>query len=456
MPRDQLIQIRRDTNANWSTVNPVLAEGEPGYDISTGYLRIGNGASAFSELPIFTHGKNIDPIGIEWDTLSTSTTLKRIDVNGNEVTSVDSLWFDNHIIWGNIRRCVINPTTGVITYGYNARGDGLDLTGASGNVMVRVNKFYVKSEFAGTVCRWWVSAVPIVGFELHPAFVQRGGAEVEAVFVSAYEASGFLDGTTFKLQSATGKQPVTGAVSYPDLPNSGRLYIGDAETYANNIGTGYGIMNVWTLSALRTLFYIEYANLNSQTALGRGVVDLASGTDFAGLLTGAHSSDTNIGINGTGSGTGTNGQTPIVYRGIENMWGNVNKWTIGINFNDTNHMIVKADGTGTLAPILTAGNYDLSASVPLNTTDNANGYGSNVFTDDVLKYNMITSATAGSSDTYLADYAYVRTKGSSTTCLLFGGYWNDASLAGVGSLYSVNGASYSSRSRGARLEFYKR
>ena len=80
------------------------------------------------------------------------------------------------------------------------------------------------------------------------------------------------------------------------------------------------------------MFYTEYASLDSQTALGKGIVDLASGTDFAGLLTGALSADTNIGVNGTGVGTGTNGQTPIVYRGIENLWGNTWTWVIGINF----------------------------------------------------------------------------------------------------------------------------
>jgi len=44
------IQLRRDTTANWNSVDPVLADGEPGYDIVTNELRIGNGSNTWSQL----------------------------------------------------------------------------------------------------------------------------------------------------------------------------------------------------------------------------------------------------------------------------------------------------------------------------------------------------------------------------------------------------------------------
>ena len=44
------IQLRRDTTANWNNIDPVLADGEPGYDIVTNELRIGNGSNVWSEL----------------------------------------------------------------------------------------------------------------------------------------------------------------------------------------------------------------------------------------------------------------------------------------------------------------------------------------------------------------------------------------------------------------------
>lgn len=45
------IKLRRDSAANWASANPVLAQGEPGYDTSSGKLKIGDGATAWSSLP---------------------------------------------------------------------------------------------------------------------------------------------------------------------------------------------------------------------------------------------------------------------------------------------------------------------------------------------------------------------------------------------------------------------
>jgi hypothetical protein len=44
------IQLRRDTTHNWESINPILADGEPGYDIVTNEIRIGNGSNVWSEL----------------------------------------------------------------------------------------------------------------------------------------------------------------------------------------------------------------------------------------------------------------------------------------------------------------------------------------------------------------------------------------------------------------------
>jgi len=386
------------------------------------------------------------PIGIKWDTVSSSPSLTHIDINGNEINP-DTAFFDNHAIWGNIWRCVIDPDTGEVTYGDNARGDGLDLTGASGNVMVSIPRFHAKFYADDRYKMYWLSPTQLAGFEEFPSHVMRGGVSKDRIFVSAYEASGILD-TTFKLQSATGKTPVTGGVAYPDLPNTGRFTIDDAETYAGNIGDGYGCMNIWTMSAIRLLFYTEMGSLNSQSALGRGIVDKVDGTGFAGVLTGADSADTNIGTNGTGTGTGSNGYTPIVYRGIENIWGNVWTFCIGYNAVDSEYRITPRDGTGVLAGDLAAGEYEASTVAPI-TTD---GYQSDVETENLLQYLLIGSETSGSSSTYMCDYFYVHDAGE-TNILLSGGRWADGSGAGVGCLASRDGSSLSDRIFGARFEF---
>ena len=51
MARKDLIQYRRDTTANWNSVNPVLADGEPAYDTVSGLLKIGDGVTPYLNLP---------------------------------------------------------------------------------------------------------------------------------------------------------------------------------------------------------------------------------------------------------------------------------------------------------------------------------------------------------------------------------------------------------------------
>lgn len=45
------IQLRRDTAANWTTVNPVLALGEPGFETDTKKAKTGDGVTAWATLP---------------------------------------------------------------------------------------------------------------------------------------------------------------------------------------------------------------------------------------------------------------------------------------------------------------------------------------------------------------------------------------------------------------------
>lgn len=45
------IQLRRDTAANWSTANPVLALAEPGLETDTNLIKYGDGITAWNSLP---------------------------------------------------------------------------------------------------------------------------------------------------------------------------------------------------------------------------------------------------------------------------------------------------------------------------------------------------------------------------------------------------------------------
>ena len=50
MPRKTLVQVRRDTGSNWTSVDPILADGEPGLETDTNRTKIGNGISTWSQL----------------------------------------------------------------------------------------------------------------------------------------------------------------------------------------------------------------------------------------------------------------------------------------------------------------------------------------------------------------------------------------------------------------------
>lgn len=45
------IQLRRDTAANWSSANPILASGEPAFETDTGVFKIGDGVTTYNTLP---------------------------------------------------------------------------------------------------------------------------------------------------------------------------------------------------------------------------------------------------------------------------------------------------------------------------------------------------------------------------------------------------------------------
>ena len=47
------IFLRRDTAANWASENPVLSEGEPGFDTTNQILKVGNGTTAWNSLSQF-------------------------------------------------------------------------------------------------------------------------------------------------------------------------------------------------------------------------------------------------------------------------------------------------------------------------------------------------------------------------------------------------------------------
>lgn len=404
-------------------------------------------------LDIVSNTEYMMPVGVEWDTTSNSPTLRRIDINGNTINP-STTFFDNHWIWGGIGRCVRSRVTGNIYFGGNAKGSGLGLDGTAGDVLVKIpvpRTSYIKD---GDFRKFYeIPYIPTdTRYKMDYAGVQRGGIEQPYIYVGAFEAYGYLDGSTFKLGSASGKQPVTGAVSYPDLPNSDGLTMDDAEDYANNIGTGFGITNVHTWSLIQRLMMIEYGTFNLQSALGKGVVDLDAGTGFAGKLTGADSIYSNLAANGTGVGSGSDGQTPICWRGIENPYGNVGKYIIGINASESSHLysILSRSGTSgaTLSAVLGTGTFETGVgTLPTAGTSYITG----IQSEELGALSLIPSTVVGSSSTYLCD-AYQAPTNDPSICLA-GGSWSKGSYAGIAYKSFSLSPTFSGAASGCRIEY---
>jgi hypothetical protein len=55
-----IFKIRRDTSTNWTTHNPILAEGEMGLDQTNNFIKMGDGSTTWNSLPQFT--QNIENV----------------------------------------------------------------------------------------------------------------------------------------------------------------------------------------------------------------------------------------------------------------------------------------------------------------------------------------------------------------------------------------------------------
>ena len=88
------IQFRRDTAANWTSVNPILSQGELGLEIDTDQFKIGDGSTAWASLaygglqgPAQTDQIVIYGDGSDGDvTLTSGTTTLTRDMYYNNLT----------------------------------------------------------------------------------------------------------------------------------------------------------------------------------------------------------------------------------------------------------------------------------------------------------------------------------------------------------------------------------
>lgn len=355
--------------------------------------------------------------------------------------------FDNIMPWAGMRRCNLADNLNVNAY----YGD-INYTedGSNGQVMVEVPAFYYKrTKIDEDTTETYISMLPLSGYKLHPWFYDINGKARTKAYISAYEGSiydvsavaylmndeqvaDFTTGTGDKLSSIAGAKPCSGLTQ--------NLVISNSRILATNRGTGWQQLHLNAVSAIQMLYMVEYANLNSQTKIGQGVVNIADdGSTNKSMVTGGTSS---LG-NKSGKAAGTDGLVSISYRGIENFWGNIWKWVDGLNIQNQKAFISKANGS--FASDTFTGNYvDGGITIP-----NANGYISKTGLNYNFDYGFLPTETLGTSSSKYCDYLWQNPSGAFVARL--GGIWYYGASAGAFCWFLSVGSGDRHRSIGARL-----
>ena len=251
-------------------------------------------------------------------------------------------------VQNKMRRCLV-LNDGTVNYYLSdinsaLKEDGITasvLTGADGQVMVEIPKFWFKHSYSGTTHTWEVSPVSLPDFKVHPAFLS-GATELNYVYIGAYEAivysaaqSAYIDYTSAYtinpaadiMSSVTAKKPVT------------NMTRANFRQMANRRGTGWTGMLYDILSAIQLLYLTEYASFYSQNVIGAGISNVTDWVTYNNYYPIAPSGNSNSIGNATGNTAGstscaTEASKYISYRGIENWYGHIWKWLDGININN--------------------------------------------------------------------------------------------------------------------------
>lgn len=305
-----------------------------------------------------------------------------------------------------MKRCVLN-TNGTVNYYLDPldstkKEDGtvVDLTGADGNVMVQIPKFYYSDEQVEGIRTSTVSLLPEDGLIIHPAF-NRGGVEVDFRYYRAYE--GYLNGT--KLISRSGVTPTI----------SRSIVQFRADALAN--GTGWSQTDWNLLYAVQLLFLTEFATFDTQSVLGNGN-DTES--DY-GIVTGGTNSL------GNRSSSPESDNTYMSYRGIENWYGDIWEFIDGINISERVPFVNDALPSTYTSDVYTGDYVTTGVTMPVAS-------GSYIKNWHTSNKGFIASTVGGASSTYITDGLWtntgsrvVRFGGSASNGLLDGGFYCSAS-----------------------------
>lgn len=359
--------------------------------------------------------------GVEWDTTVSSPACTRI---GNQ---------DLHKslpIQSRMKGCLLDDNGQVVEYLDPRDWTGQVRDGSRGQVMVEIPMHYRKFETNGTKRVVCLSEHPLPGYH-----------QVPQMYVSAYEAS--IERSTGKLCSVVNDgADYRGGNNNANYDGTYRSFLGRPVTSINRTAfrsaarkrkSGSSEWNCYLYQVHKALFWlftVEYATLNSQAAynseltsegfrqggLGAGVSDWSNSgwSNFNGFCPFVPCGHTDTLGNSTGvvayttyNADGSELKTSNVprYRGVENPFGHIWKWTDGINVRISP---TEANGGDNLSKV-----FVCEDPSKLNDT-NYNGYkhvGNEARTDGFVKEiifgeegEIMPSLVGGGSTQFFCDY----------------------------------------------------
>lgn len=205
--------------------------------------------------------------------------------------------FDEIMPWAGMKE--FNVINDEIAY---EKGVDPEFSRSKYDTVVRIPKYWYKISATGSEWQLHIANGPMSGYTEHPAFEGK-----DYIYYGKY-----LCGEGYVSRSAVKPQV--------------NIKRSDIRSNARNKGAHWDILNVAAWSAATMLFLVEYADWDSQAVVGRGYTNGSAVINCGGTDSMAYH---------TGRPAGTDGQTSIVYRGIEDFWGNAWQWVDGINFSGT-------------------------------------------------------------------------------------------------------------------------
>ena len=405
--------------------------------------------------------------GVEWDTASSSPDGVRVgNMQLHRELPVQS----------KMRRCLLDRDGGVKEYLDNELswgGSYLDYA-----VMTEIPEHWYKLYFNGTKFRKMLSEIPLPGYK-----------HVDKFYISTYEARMYR--TDNLLCSAAGASKLSdpnstnfrGGDNTAEWDDTYRSLLGRPVTNltrdqfrqaARKRGSGW---EMYTYNAHKTLFWlfaVEYATLDSQKpfnaqkdangfaqgGLGPGPTQMTDWTNFNKINPLIPCGYTNEFGNGSGekayvvkNASGGTHATLMAnrYRGIENPFGHIWKYTDGANIQVTTgdaglSILWTTDDPSNFSDTSYTG-YDKKGNIC-----RTNGYAKKMLLGE--DGDIVTTEVGGSSSTYWCDYYYTNTSANRMQVVLVGGGADGGSTAGLAYVHAGDAPSGAYRHLGSRLCFF--